>query len=92
MMKGGELRLARLAAWAPGVESPAEWDEWARGKRGIASVMKGPELAFTEPVFRRRLSQISKMTVQVIHDLLPFDADAKLFFLSFRGNSRGSFK
>jgi hypothetical protein len=84
-MIGAELYVTRLSAWAPGIESPEEWDEWAQGKRSITSDTKGPELAFTESVFRRRLSQISRMTVQVIHDLLPFEADAKIFFLSFRG-------
>ncbi|MDR2952363.1 MAG: beta-ketoacyl synthase chain length factor [Treponema sp.] len=92
MINGNELHIARLSAWAPGVEGPEEWDEWARGQRSIAPDMKGPELSFTEPVFRRRLSQISKMTVQVIHDLLPFDADAKLFFLSFRGELARQFQ
>jgi hypothetical protein len=84
-MNGGEVYLARLSAWAPGIASPGEWDEWALGKRSIPCEAKVPELAYTEPMFRRRLSQITKMTVQVIHDLLPLDDDAKIFFLSFRG-------
>jgi hypothetical protein len=81
----GECYVARLAAWAPGIGSSGEWDEWALGKRGISFGAKGPDIAFTDSMFRRRLSQISKMTIQVIHDLLPIGENTKIFFISFRG-------
>jgi len=77
--------ITRVSAWAPGIESPGDWDEWARGKRDIASGGKGPAIEFTDSMFRRRLSQISKMTVQVVHGLLPVGEDTKMFFISFRG-------
>jgi hypothetical protein len=80
-----EVYIARHSAWAPGIATPAEWDEWAAGKRSIVCEAKGPDLAYTDPLFRRRLSQITKMTIQVIHDLLPLQEDAKIFFVSFRG-------
>ena len=51
-----------------------------------------PELAFTDPLFRRRLSQISKMTIQVVHDLQPFPLDTKMIFLSFRGEISKQYK
>jgi len=84
-MNGAELYAARLAAWAPGIESSGEWEQWAQGKREIASGTKGPEITFTDSLFRRRLSVISRMTVQVVHDLLPVEANAKMLFVSFRG-------
>jgi len=84
-MSGAELYAARLAAWAPGIENPGEWDEWAQGRREIASGGKAPEIAFTDSLFRRRLSAISRMTVQVVHDLLPVGEGAKMLFVSFRG-------
>jgi len=77
--------ITRLCAWAPGIENSGEWDEWALGKREISSASKGPEITFTDSLFRRRLSQISRMTVQVVHDLLPVKEDTKMFFVSFRG-------
>ena len=80
-----ESYVTRLCAWAPGVENPGEWDEWAQGRRSISSDAKGPGIAFTDSLFRRRLSQISRMTIQVIHDLLPPEDAAKIFFLSLRG-------
>ena len=79
------IYVSRISAWAPGVSDSAEWDEWASGKRAISGSAKGPELAFAQPMFRRRLSQISKMTIQVIHDLMPIADDTKIIFTSFRG-------
>ena len=84
-MSGAELYISRFSAWAPGIAGPAEWDEWAQGKRSISLDSKGPAIDFTESLFRRRLSQISKMTVQVIHDLLPLDEKTKILFFSLRG-------
>lgn len=80
-----ETYIHRLAAWAPGIETPGEWDEWALGKREILSETKTPELTYTDSTFRRRLSQISKMSIQVIHDLLPIKENTKILFFSFRG-------
>jgi len=77
--------ITRVSAWAPGLENTDDWDKWAHGGRNIASDGKGPAIAFTDSMFRRRLSQISKMTIQVIHDLLPVGEDTQIFFISFRG-------
>jgi len=86
------LYITRLCAWAPGVESQSEWEQWAQGKREIVSGNQSPALAFTDSLFRRRLSQISKMTVQVVHDLLPVGEDTKMFFVSFRGEISRQFQ
>ncbi|GBU28125.1 hypothetical protein R84B8_01683 [Treponema sp. R8-4-B8] len=77
--------ISRLCAWAPGIENSSAWDEWAQGKRKFSVSAKGPEITFTDSLFRRRLSQISRMTVQVVHDILPVKEDTKMFFVSFRG-------
>ena len=91
-MTGGETYIIRFSAWAPGIESPGEWDEWAVGKRNISPGAKGPEIAFTDSMFRRRLSRISKMTIQVIHGLLPVGENTKIIFLSFRGEHSRQFQ
>ena len=60
-----------------------------------------PKLEWTEPIFRRRLSQLTKMTVQVVRDIFDgkaegegaaVDKNAKLVFLSFRGELEREFK
>jgi len=91
-MTASESYILRFSAWAPGINGAAEWDEWANDKRNISHCAKGPEISFTDPMFRRRLSQISKMTVQVVHDLLPIGDNVKIFFISFRGELSRQFQ
>lgn len=52
-----------------------------------------PKLEFTSPLFRRRLSQLTKMTVQVIHDLIEEYSlsDVKQIFISNRGELKREF-
>jgi hypothetical protein len=93
-MTNSEAYITRLSAWSPGMENSGEWDEWAQGKRALlrSSGAKSPALSFTDSMFRRRLSQISKMTIQVIHDLMPFGEDTKIFFVSFCGELRRQYQ
>jgi hypothetical protein len=91
-MTGKNVYVTRFCAWAEGIGSSAEWDEWAIGKREISCGGKGPEISFTDSMFRRRLSQISKMTIQVIHDLMPLAEDTKIFFISLRGELSRQFQ
>jgi len=91
-MTNGETYITRLSAWAPGIESPSEWYEWAKGKREICAGAKGPDLSFADPMFRRRLSQISKMVVKVVHGLMPIGDDTKILFLSFQGEISRQFQ
>lgn len=53
-----------------------------------------PKLEFADPLFKRRLSQITRMTIQVVHDLLkevPEAAQYKQVFVSFRGEIEREF-
>ncbi|GHV76902.1 3-oxoacyl-ACP synthase [Spirochaetia bacterium] len=84
-MKALPLYISRFTSWAPGLSGPADWREWARGNRNILAAKDSPGLEFTPPLFRRRLSQLSRMTIQVIHDILPIGEDTKIVFVSFRG-------
>ena len=84
-MEHNELYISRFSAWAPGIENAKEWEEWAQGSREMSCASEGPKIEFTDSMFRRRLSQISKMTIQVVHDLLPVKEETKMLFLSFRG-------
>jgi hypothetical protein len=91
------LYVARFSAWAPNIGNADDWKEWAAGKRTMRSLdssieNKAPEIAFTDSLFRRRLSQISKMTIQVVHELLPLEENTKMIFLSFRGELARQYK
>lgn len=53
-----------------------------------------PKLEFADPLFKRRLSQITRMTVQVLHDLVeecPAAREYKQVFVSFRGEIEREF-
>ena len=71
--------VSKLCVWEP----PAD------------DLAASPKLEWTEPIFRRRLSQLTKMTVQVVHDIFSdgtVDKNTKLLFLSFRGELEREFK
>ena len=80
--------MSRPFPWAPGMETVQDWTEWVAGNRQIEISSQSPKLTFTSPLFRRRLSQISRMTVQVVHDCIeaiPQAAECPEVFASFRG-------
>ncbi len=64
------LFTTKPACWAPGLDGEDDWKAWAEQRRAIERSDSLPPLAFTPPLFRRRLSQLSRMTVQVVHDAL----------------------
>jgi hypothetical protein len=51
-----------------------------------------PDISFTDSRFRRRLSLISRMTIRVLHDIMPMPEETKLFFVSFRGELNQQFR
>ncbi|MBP3710787.1 MAG: beta-ketoacyl synthase chain length factor [Treponema sp.] len=82
------VTVSHIAAWAPGITSADDWKKWATGELHIACTKDAPKLEYTDMLFRRRLSQISKMTVQVVHDVLeraPHAKTLKQVFISCRG-------
>lgn len=84
---GNIVFCAAPACWAPGLESKDDWLSWADGKKRIEQSAASPQLEFTSPLFRRRLSQLSRMTVKVVHDALEMTErkDIKQSFISLRG-------
>lgn len=83
-----------LKAWAPGVTTAEEWLKWSRGELTILNEKLSPKLEFTDAMFRRRFSQITKMTIQVIHDVVeecPAARDYRIIFSSFRGEIEREF-
>lgn len=77
--------IESVKAWAPGIEN---------GLDAIENVKVSPKIEFTDPLFRRRFSQITKMTIQVIHDVVeaaPEARNSKIVFASFRGELEREF-
>ncbi len=88
-----QVFVSRPSCWAPGLSSAEDWAAWAEGRKCPDSSDEAPALTFTTPLFRRRLSQLSRMTVQVVHDALAQTAcgDIPLVFVSLRGELRREF-
>lgn len=51
-----------------------------------------PKLEYVDSLFKRRLSQISRMTIQAVHDVLDEAENSKIVFTSFRGELNRQFK
>lgn len=73
------------AAWAPGVASAPEWGEWAAGRRSIERTQAAPPLGHLSTLFKRRLSQLSRMVLHIGHELCPGPKDIKTVFASEYG-------
>ena len=77
--------ISTVKAWAPGIEN---------GLNEIKNEKLSPKIEFTDPLFRRRFSQLTKMTIQVVHDVIeevPEARDFKIVFASFRGEIEREF-
>jgi hypothetical protein len=85
------------------LNNPADWEDWARGQKEIESSGESPALDFAESkwlqlspkefaLFKRRQSQISRMTIHVLHEIMPIGANTKTAFVSFRGEITQQFK
>jgi hypothetical protein len=92
-----EIYISGITKWAPGLaDDESLWQSWARGdaQTKIEQIKESPKLEYTDPLFRRRLSQITKMTVHVIHSLLEktnVSRETKLVFISLRGEIEREF-
>ncbi len=86
--------LSGLSMWAPGLTTADDWRRWADGKQRILLERSAPDIAFTAPLFRRRLSQISRMTIQTVHAVIEKEPEAPSFkqvFISLRGEIERQF-
>lgn len=77
--------LLHWAAWAPGLNSKAEWQQWALGERMMGT--EGiPDVGFLPPMLRRRLSRLSKMALYVAYSCLPVAQPVRMVFASRHGD------
>ncbi|MCG8667980.1 MAG: beta-ketoacyl synthase chain length factor [Pseudomonadales bacterium] len=77
------------AAWAPGIDSPNDWNAWLAGDSCLDEGVK-PNVSFVPPMYRRRLSLLGKMavlTAQQCVDQYPIDSSLRLVFASRYGEN-----
>lgn len=77
--------LRDWAAWSPGIEGKAAWTEWAAGTRRTEQSSVSPSLPFLDTMFKRRLSQLSKMVLHVGHEAAEGKTSLKVAFGSHYG-------
>lgn len=91
-----KLFISDITPWAPGFITDDDFCAWAKNEKNIPLEKTAPAISFTDALFRRRLSQISKMTIQVVHDLFEknpsLSKETKIVFVSFRGELDREFK
>lgn len=90
-----EIYISGITKWAPGLaDDKSLWQSWVKGDAQIEQIKESPKLEYTDPLFRRRLSQITKMTVHVVHSLLEennISEETKIVFISLRGEIEREF-
>ena len=90
-----DIYISSITKWAPGLADDENlWQSWLTGDVQIEQIKESPKLEYTDPLFRRRLSQITKMTVHVIHNLLGktnVSKETKIVFISLRGEIEREF-
>lgn len=77
--------LQRWSAWAPGVETPQQWQDWAAGRLAIAADDSTPPLEFINPMLRRRLSRLSRLALKVAYEGAAGDHALRTVFASRHG-------
>ncbi len=80
-----KFHIENWAAWAPKLENKAAWQAWCAGTLNIEDTEDKPSLDFLPPMFRRRLSQLSKSCIQVAFDCLAGQKDVISVFASRHG-------
>ena len=60
------------------------WSFWTPDADNPAA---SPALDYVPPMLKRRLSQLTRMTIEVVHNVLPIAPDAGIVFVSANGES-----
>jgi hypothetical protein len=53
---------------------------------------ENPALDFLQPLFYRRLSQLTRMTIKAVHGLMPLEEETKLVFVSLQGEISAQYR
>ena len=76
--------ISGLSAWAPGVTTAAEWQEWYSGNRNIAPTGE-PALQQMPPLLRRHAGRLGRFACSVAYDALATATDTPMVFSSRYG-------
>lgn len=87
-----EVRVNRCVAWAPGLETPAQWREWAQDPALVTGEDK-PAAKGVPAMTRRRLTRWGRQALEVAQPLaVELAPDTPVIFSSRHGDTRRTLK
>jgi Beta-ketoacyl synthase, N-terminal domain len=86
---GIKFSIVASAAWAPGVETPDAWLDWASGRREIDGESE-PALRAMAPMLRRRAGVLDRMALEVAYRCLGDRTGVAAIFCSRHGETARS--
>ena len=82
------FNIAAWRAWAPGLESVADWQAWSQQPHVLAASDNAPDVSFLPAMQRRRLSPLARMAFSVAWPLADaHGAPLPLVFMSRHGET-----
>ncbi|MCF8467627.1 MAG: beta-ketoacyl synthase chain length factor [Sneathiella sp.] len=85
MANGIFFSLDSWSAWAPELDSPAAWRDWALADRDIPDAEAMPDIRDLPAGLRRRLSKLGKIALRVAMDI-ETEGSPRVVFSSRNGN------
>jgi hypothetical protein len=83
---GLRFSIASQAAWAPGVTTPEQWQQWARAPFPITG-SEEPGVKMMPAMLRRRAGSLGKMALEVAYQCLDGRSDVPSVFCSRHGET-----
>ncbi|MFJ2984432.1 MULTISPECIES: beta-ketoacyl synthase chain length factor [unclassified Pseudomonas] len=83
--------ISQWRAWAPGLDTPADWQAWALGSLSPQRDGPAPDVSFLPALQRRRLSHLARMAFAVGWPLAEGRGALPLVFVSRHGETPKTF-
>ncbi|MFB4392659.1 MULTISPECIES: beta-ketoacyl synthase chain length factor [unclassified Pseudomonas] len=83
--------ISQWRAWAPGLQTPDDWQAWATGAPLVPADGQAPDVSFLPAMQRRRLSHLARMAFSVAWPLAEGQAPMPLVFVSRHGETPRTF-
>jgi len=85
------FNISQWRAWAPGLETTDDWQQWSNGQAAVASMDAVPDVSFLPAMQRRRLSRLARMAFSVGWPLAEGREKLPLVFVSRHGETPRTF-
>lgn len=83
--------ISQWRAWAPGLQTPDDWQAWASGTLSVPADGQAPDVSFLPAMQRRRLSYLARMAFTVGWPLAEGQAPMPLVYVSRHGETPRTF-